>query len=354
MLKPENKIAPTVLNHRFKSKFISSFKLSEANRSNLVQLLVWWDEDSVTYDNGQFKLSKYPTWVVYPDGIHNHYTGDTFNVVNTLSNFFDLDFPQAFYVANHFYRKVNKFEMSQYVLETYTAPAITGSDSEVDLNYMLDSDALHSPWTETKAKALKVAYAYLCNKRHIDRDIVSNFIHHRYLAMDSKNNLCFLTYHGDDVIAITKKGTFPQKPFKQNIVKEPSTGFFYAPIDTVRSGQYHAVFAFESCVDLMSYLSLVRLGEVDKPPENSVFLSMNGASTKFLDKIVENSPEIKRIYLCLDNDTVGVTAIKRYMKSNPKAVDHRILLKEFSGKGIYVKDWNEYLCALTKELNTSA
>ena len=345
-----NPIKYAVINNNFKHKHVTQRMVDKVNTINMIQLLIWWDEGKIVYQNRQFLLKDNNHCVIYDDMVYNHYTGETFNPINALMAYFDLSFGQAFYTCNYFMYKVNKSFVEEYIEQRYKAPVIVVNDNVADLNHILMSDSLVSTIPDIKALALKRVYAYLCNTRHIDRDIVSNFIKRRLIALDGKNNLCFLTYRGDDVIAVTKKGTNPSKPFKQNLVKELHTAFFYAPKSAKNS--YTDIYVFESCIDLMSFLTLVKRKEIERPPEHSCFITLNGVGMVYLDRVLYEHKEIGHIHLCLDNDSVGINATDKYIRYNMQRdiTDMRPILFAYTTENGYVKDWNEMLCHIA--LNT--
>ncbi len=350
MSKPINRIKATALNNRFKHKHITPVMVDKANTANLIQLLIWWDESKILFENRQFLLKEDKHCVVYDDMLYNHYTGETFNPINTLMVYYDLSFAQAFYVCNYYIYKVSKYDMEQYIEQNYKAPVIVINENTVDLNYILTADTLVSTLSDVKAAALRRVYAYLCTTRNIDRDIVSNFIKRRLIALDGKNNLCFLTYRDDKVVAVTKKGTNPQVPYKQNLVSELHTAFFYAP----KSAEdfYTDIYVFESCVDLMSFLTLVKRRVVERPSDHSCYITLNGVGTSYLDKVLYENMEIERIHFGLDNDTVGITATAKYIRynMNREIIDLQPVLADYSLENGYVKDWNEMLCNLENGL----
>ena len=344
MSKPQNRIKETVLKNRFKKKHISPAKVDKANcHCNLIQLLVWWDESSVVYKNKQFSLKDEKNCIIYSDMIYNHYTGEALNPLNALMAYFDLSFPQAYYVLNHFLLKISKLEMENYIDEAYITPVVCSGCKSIDLNYILNADQLVSSFSEVKTAALRRVYAYLGNTRCIDRDIISHFIKHRYIALDAANNICFLTYKGNDVIAITKKGTNQRYAFKQNMVRETHTGFFYAKKSAT---DYRNIYVFESCVDLMSFLTLSKSGFVPMPEPNSCYIALNGANIKYLDKMLNRFPDIAKIHLCLDNDPTGRHAAQSVSYNHREAfqVDNMVQYLERGADGSTpVKDWNELL-----------
>lgn len=339
----DKKFQDRVLNNRFKRKHISRAMVDKVNQSNLAELLYWVDENSIIYKNGQFVMTEDNHVVIYQNMTYNHYTGETFNPLNALMAYYGYSFPQAFYVANHFVYKVGKLPIHEQLEAMQAEKAQHEEQPDIDLNYILDADLLHSPSRSTKAAALARTYAYLCNTRGIDRDLVSHIIHKRLLAMDAVENLCFLTYRDGNVIAITKKGTNQYRPFKQNLVAKKHTGFFYGS-STVK--EFQEVYIFEAIVDLFSYITLVKRGLVPQPSMNACYIATNGVSRAYLHKVLEENPTISAVHFCYDNDAVGIQAASDFMFYDVKyKYKDRLTADTFVDtlKAANVKDWNEYL-----------
>ena len=331
-----------VKNNKFKKQYISIPKRIKVNQSNLIELLFWVDKNSITYKNGQFVLTQDNHIVVYPNMTYNHYTGESFNPLNTLMEYYGYSFPQAFYVANHFVYKVGKLAIHQQI-EAIQAEHGQHEQHDVDLNYILEADLLHSTSPSTKAAALARAYAYLVKTRGIDRDLVSHIIHKRLLGMDLCDNLCFFTYRGDKVIAVTKKGTNPYRPFKQNLVAEKHTGFFYGS-STVK--EFKEVYVFEAVVDLLSYITLFKCKAIPAPSMDTCYISTNGVSRKYLHKVLEEHPTINAVHFCYDNDKAGIKAASDFMFYDARNQYKDRLTADTlvdTLKAANVKDWNEYL-----------
>lgn len=348
--KPQNKIASTVLNNRFKRKHITPKQVDKLNtHCNLIQLLVWWDESSLQYRHKQFVLKDLPRCHVFESLVYDNYTGVTTNPVSTLMTYYDMTFPQAVYAANYFLTKVSKLEMERYILEEYIDKELFAADTGVDLNYILRAEQTQSTLPDVKAAALRKVYAYLCNTRRIDRDLVSHFLKQRYIGLDASNLLCFYTYRGDNVIAVTKKGINPKVTFKQNLVREKHTGFFYGSSTTT---EFKEVYVFESCVDLMSFLTLAKRGLIPKPALDACYISLNGANVRYLDKVLLEHPTIECVHFCTDNDRAGQLALTMFTSDtrNKIPVDSWVnYLVEGIPSHPNVKDWNELLQAIDAE-----
>ena len=343
--KVPNKIASTVLNNRFKRKHITPKQVDKLNtHCNLIQLLIWWDESSIQYRRKQFVLKDTPRCHVFESLVYDTYTGVTTNPISTLMTYYDMSFPQAVYVANYFLTKVSKLDMECYIQLEYIDKELFAADTGIDLNYILQADQTQSTLPDVKAAALRKVYAYLCNTRRIDRDLVTHFLKQKYIGLDASNLLCFYSYRGDDVIAVTKKGINPRITFKQNLVREKHTGFLYGSSTTA---EFKEVFVFESCVDLLSFLTLAKNGYIPKLPMEACYISLNGASTRYLDKVLLEHPTIERVHFCTDNDNAGQLALTTFTMhtKNKMPVDSWVnYLVEAS-----VKDWNELLRAIDEE-----
>lgn len=280
-----------------------------------------------------------------------------------LKEFFGLTFIQALYVLKYFYYKVSKSDIENYIQKKYiTSSIIIPVENNIDLNYILTGNRFLVK--DDAHYCAKRTIAYLCNTRRIDKDIVLNFLTQGFLKMDIDYNLCFITYKDaiakDDVIAITKKGTVG-KEYKCNLVKEHNTGFFYAPKAAIENENFTSIYVFESIVDLMSFLTLIKAGKIVLPEDDvNCFIAMNGASNKkYLAKTLIKYPSIEKVIFCLDNDTSGIKAVKNIIKDYAIGVigvapsietvysydffDARKILKDISYNYGYCKDWNNVL-----------
>lgn len=119
------------------------------------------------------------------------------------------------------------------------------------------------------------------------------------------------------------------------------------------------LFIFEGAIDLLSYATLFKL--YGQNYEDKTFIALAGVyqpSSKMEDSKVpiaiqnylKKHPEIKKIYLCLDNDIAGRNATKALQIVLPE--QYEVIDRPPKSE----KDYNEYLCRLlginrTKKLN---
>ena len=177
-------------------------------------------------------------------------------------------------------------------------------------------------------ESMRRVYAYLLLKRGLDKDVVSAF---------SKKGLIYESadYHnvvfvGDDkdgkVRHISMRGTGTTSNYRGNVPNsEPEYSFHW-------TGKSDKLYLFEAPIDMLSYITMHKEGW-----DKHSYAACCGVGDKVLDQMLKDNPQIKKVYLCLDNDEVG------------KKFDERISDKLFE-KGVACKilvpknkDWNEDL-----------
>ena len=77
----------TLLQHRQKHKHFSASKVDTICNCDLQQLLYWYDDSTLDYQNKQFVLTTDNEIIIYPNIGYNFYTG---NVATLLQFPFDL------------------------------------------------------------------------------------------------------------------------------------------------------------------------------------------------------------------------------------------------------------------------
>ena len=96
-------------------------------------------------------------------------------------------------------------------------------------------------------------------------------------------------------------------------------------------GEGERLFVFEAPVDLLSFLCLFK-----KDWQKQSYLSLGGVGDKALLRFLSDRPNIKTVYLCLDNDNAGNDACSRLAELVPEGLTVHRLVPLF-------KDWNEVL-----------
>ena len=177
---------------------------------------------------------------------------------------------------------------------------------------------------------MRRVYAYLTRTRCLDREVVSAFARMKMIYEDARyHNAVFVGFDKDGIARHAhKRGTYTQgEPFKGNVDGCDPRYIFHHP------GQGDTVYVFEAPIDMLSFLSLYQ-----QDWQRHSYVSLCGVAEHALLQLLEESPQVKKIGLCLDNDKAGIKARKR-------------LASILVGKGYsevfsllpQQKDWNEDL-----------
>ena len=185
---------------------------------------------------------------------------------------------------------------------------------------------------------MRRVYAYLVKRRGIDRDIVTAFARAKLLYEDAEyHNAVFVgTDAGGVARHAHKRSTNSEgKSFRLNVEgSNPKHSFHHIGTDG-------RLYVFEAPIDLLSYITL--------NPENwqeHSYVACCGTSSHPVLELVAQHPEIKAVYLCLDNDEAGHTACKRMEALLEMVGVQTMQLIPFG------KDWNDdLLSARQKEVS---
>lgn len=196
-----------------------------------------------------------------------------------------------------------------------------------------------------KDKNNDLVIRYLCEVRKIDKGIVDDFIS-KGLIYQSANfkNAVFVGYDKDKPAYAFKRSIF--KNFKLD--HAGSNKAFSFNYTNKNSNELHV---FEAAIDLLSYMTLLKMDEIDYTEFN--YLSLAGASDKIASKseadipialkaYLERNPNIKTLIFHLDNDEVGIGATSKIisiLNSKYQCIDEHPKMH---------KDINELLLCVNK------
>ena len=177
----------------------------------------------------------------------------------------------------------------------------------------------------TNTKAIK----YLTEERKIDRGIVDTFICAGDIYEDTHHNVVFVgrdsgTQNAPGIPRYAHcRGTSDK--FRQDVSgSDKACNFSY-------QGESDQLFVFEAPIDMLSFLCLY-----PKDWTKRSYLSLGGVAGKALTHFLSEHPDIRRIFLCLDNDNAGNEGCTRLSSELPEGLTVLRLLPA-------MKDWNEVL-----------
>lgn len=188
-----------------------------------------------------------------------------------------------------------------------------------------------------KNDTYKHLFAYLIKSRGIDQDIVTDFVDKKLIYEDSRRNCVFVGYDkgGEPAYASQRSSRTTGQIFRSDVKNSDKSVPFYYP------GKSNTVCVFESPIDLMSYLTLLRLHNCNDFEHHMI--SLGGVSDKALLSFLEDHEDIETIVMCVDNDEAGLNSCLRV---GIKLQDD-YSIRRHSPRG---KDFNEDLVAMKQEL----
>lgn len=184
---------------------------------------------------------------------------------------------------------------------------------------------------------MRRVYAYLVKSRGIDREVVSFFAKQKLLyescekskdGIKEYHNAVFVGYDENGIARHAhKRGLYTDgKGFKGNVDGcQPQYSFHYTGTDNM-------LFVFEAPIDLLSYITL--------HPQNwqsHSYVALCGVGRQAMIKMLEMNPQLREVFLCLDNDEAGHRASQRLQNQLAESgyQCNRFVSQE--------KDWNEDL-----------
>ena len=187
-----------------------------------------------------------------------------------------------------------------------------------------------------KNDTYKHLFAYLIKGRKIDKDVVMDFVDKKKLYEDKNRNCVFVGFNDNNepAYASRRSARTVGEPFKGDVRNSDKSWSFYY------QGSSNTVCVFEAPIDLMSYLSLLKVHGIEEFEHH--LISLGGVTDKALQNFLKLNKNIDTIILCLDNDLAGRDACSRL--NEKYGGDYRILRHKPKGK-----DFNEDLVTIVSE-----
>ena len=218
----------------------------------------------------------------------------------------------------------------------YTLPEavmiITGVENSCTLVPQADTVESSKPKFELPPRHAnnRRVFSYLTS-RGIDPEIINHCIKHGQLYEDAKHHNCvFVGFEGKKPQYGALRGTLSQSTFAGDVPGSDKRFSFAIPR---QAGSNEALCVFESAIDAMSYLTLIRLNGYDWHDANCLSLAgiyspRKNGEIKFplaLEQYLQDNPHIEKVILCLDNDEPGrlaSQAIRHRLEPNYTVIDN--------------------------------
>ena len=186
-----------------------------------------------------------------------------------------------------------------------------------------------------KNENMRRVFAYLMNRRGIDRDVLYAFTHKGMIYESADyHNAVFVGFDQDGIPRHAhKRGSGSESTYKGNQDGSlPEYSFHWHGISD-------RLYLFEAPIDMLSLISMRKEGW-----RNHSYAAACGVSDQVLWQMMKDNPRIQKVYLCLDSDEPGQAAAKRISdKLFTKDIQHEILVPIH-------KDWNEDLLHPAEEM----
>ena len=229
-----------------------------------------------------------------------------------------IDFVRRFY--NKDYPEAMEYLLNGYGGTLTAAPPVEKEIKEFELPKRNDN--------------MRRVYAYLLHHRGLNRDVVYAFAHKQMIYESlPHHNAVFVGYDNEGIARHAhKRGSGSQSTYKGNAEGSiPEFSFHW-------TGTSDKIFLFEAPIDMLSYISM-------NPHEwqKNTYAASCSVADRVLFQCLKDNPNIKTVYLCLDNDEAGHKAVKR--------ISDKLFVQGYKTEILTPthKDWNEDLIFSQKD-----
>ena len=268
-------IKDAIIKNQFERKTLSPSEKAALNYVDCIAFLFWYDESNLIMKHRQLYLKSNPKCIVKPEGIYDLSTMSMFSPIAALMVFYGMS-SEAAYFALYQFSRLMKHNLSRYLEIFYGDAYASNLPSGGDLNYILKKDLLCRD--ESHDKATNIIYGVLAGQYHIDREIITDLIHQRLVALDENLDICFIRMEETRVIGITrlrKKDNYVHGKEYVSMTKRFS-GFVYEIGSSRVSKKYKDLYLFDSIIEMLSYASLSKTKHVPRLNDASICMSTNG------------------------------------------------------------------------------
>lgn len=147
------------------------------------------------------------------------------------------------------------------------------------------------------SKTMDHVFAYLMQKRFIARNVIAFFAHNKTLYEDAEYHNCIFVGTDEEGVPrhIHRRGT--QGSFKQTATGSKAEYSFH------HNGVSDTIYVFEAPIDMLAFITL----NPDNWQQHS-YVALCSVSEKAILHRLQVKPKLRRIILCLDHDSAGISA----------------------------------------------
>lgn len=259
------------------------------------------------------KIKKSGTEYVWMDGSgkvtlrnnlwYHHYQQEGGDIIDFVQKYYNKTYVEAVaFLLNQSYENLPELQKSEKEYKSFQLP---NRSSQIDR-----------------------LLSYLLYNRAIDKDVLYTFLRNGMIYLSAPHqNVVFVGYdlHRQPRHA-HMRSTGIKSSYKKNIMGSQAEYSFHW------YGKGNEIYLFEAPIDMLSFISMHKENWKDKN-----YAASCSVSDRVLFQCLKDNPNIKKVYLCFDNDEAGRIANKRIAeKLKIKHIEYEILVPKF-------KDWNEDL-----------
>ncbi len=181
-----------------------------------------------------------------------------------------------------------------------------------------------------RSNTMDCVFAYLMQKRFVARDVIAFFAHNKTLYEDAEYHNCVFVGVDEEGAPrhVHRRGT--QGSFKHTESGSKAEYSFH------HNGESDTLYVFEAPIDMLAFITL----HPDNWQQHS-YVALCSVSEKAILHRLQVDPKLRRIILCLDHDSAGVSACYRIKEIlNAKGYEDVQILHSEN------KDWGEDTKAL--------
>ncbi len=179
---------------------------------------------------------------------------------------------------------------------------------------------------------MRRVYGYLIHERMIDRSVINRFVRDGLIYEDAEfHSAVFVGKNADGVpVHAQKRATSPRSDFKGNQSGSTAEYSFHY------NGSSECLFVFEAPIDMLAYISMHK-----QRWEDHSYVALCSTADHAAIQMLKDNPNLKTVYLCLDNDSAGQSGCERAAESIHSLGDYTVwrVTPQY-------KDWDEDLKAL--------